>query len=206
MGKLSDQEAGRILRKARIPLVKQFLARTESQAVSFSRSLGFPVVMKVSSPDIIHKTEKGGVFLDIRNENEALRIFRKIKNKFKGPVLIQEQVSGIEVIVGSKIDPTFGPVIMFGLGGILVEVLRDVAFRLVPIARKDAREMVQEVRGFPILKGVRGQKPINFKKLEDFLLRASKMVVENPRIKELDINPVFANSKGALAADVRILV
>jgi acetyl-CoA synthetase (ADP-forming) len=205
MRKLGDRETEKILGKAGIPTVRQFIARTEKEAVSFSKKLGFPVVMKVSSGRIVHKTDAGGVFLGIENKKEAAETFNKIKKRFKSPVLIQEQVSGIEAIVGSRKDPAFGPVIMFGLGGVFVEVLKDVAFRLVPIGRKDAREMVQEIRGYPVLEGIRGRKRINFRALENFLLGVSGMIEKNPQIKELDMNPVFLAER-AVAADVRILV
>lgn len=213
MRKLDDPQTEKLLKKYAIPVVKQFLAKNEKQAVQQAKKLGFPVVMKISSPDIIHKTESKGIVLGVR-EKEVISTFKKIikntraykrKARIEG-ILIQEQVKGREVIVGSKIDLSFGPVLMFGLGGIFVEVLKDVSFRLIPIERADAKEMIQEIKGYPILKGVRGEKPIHFKKLEDFLLKVSRMIQKTPRIQELDINPLFVNAKEALAADVRVLV
>jgi len=213
MKKLGFAETEKLLKRFQIPVASQFLVKNEFKALDCAKKLGFPVALKLSSPDIIHKTEVKGVFLNLKNEKELsiafhsiLKNARKLKKASIEGVLIQKQLKGREVIVGSKLDPAFGPVIMFGLGGIFVEVLKDVTFRLVPIQRKDAREMLQEIKGFPILKRVRGEKSISFEKMEDFLLKVSKMIEKNPRIKELDINPAFAGEKSCLAADVRILV
>ncbi|MBL7160417.1 MAG: acetate--CoA ligase family protein [Candidatus Aenigmarchaeota archaeon] len=214
MKMLSPGQTSALLKKHNIPAVKQFLAVSEKHAVTFAKRLGFPVVMKISSPEIIHKTDSKGVLTGVSNEKEVSSAYETIlKNAKKhnpkariDGVLVQQQLEGREVIIGAKQDPQFGPVLMFGLGGIFVEVLKDVSFRLIPIQQKDAREMISEIKGYPLLAGIRGEKPINFKKLESALLAVSKLVEKTPKIKELDINPLFASPNGAWAADVRILI
>jgi acyl-CoA synthetase (NDP forming) len=220
MKKLSERENEALLRRYRIPFPKHVFAKNEAAAVKSTRALGFPVVMKVSSPDIIHKTEARCVILNIRDTNSLRAAYRQIirnARKYKprarilGVAVFQMIPRGTrEVIIGSKQDPQFGPVLMFGLGGIFVEVLKDVSFRLVPLERRDAREMVREIRSFKILEGVRGQKPVNFRLLEDTIMKVSKMVRDNTgkgrKIQELDINPLFIDEKRVWAADVRILI
>lgn len=216
MKKLSDSETRKIMKKFGIPFVKQVLTKTEEHAVLHAKKIGFPVVLKVSSPDILHKTDVGGVVLDIGNTEELQDAYRKMMKRVKKKkpraridgVLVQEMVprDSRELIIGGRRDPQFGPVIMFGLGGVWVEALKDVSFRLIPISRKDAREMIREIRGHSILEGMRGQKPVDFKLLEDCLLRVSKMLWKNKKIQELDINPLFINDKKAIAVDARIVV
>jgi acyl-CoA synthetase (NDP forming) len=215
MRKLPDSEALRLAKRYRIPLARTFLARNEKQAALFARKLKYPVCLKVASPDIVHKVDCGGVILGIQDEKALKEGYQQIlkdcrkkspKAKIEG-VLVQEMASGeTELIIGSKTDPQFGPVVMFGLGGIFVEVMKDVAFRLAPIERKDAQEMMREIKGFKILQGVRGRKPANLRAIEDLLLSVSKVAWANKRIKELDLNPVFAGEKRALAVDLRIMV
>ncbi len=211
MRKLGYADSEKLLKRFRIPSLKGGLATNEEQAASLARKLGYPVALKVSSPQIIHKTEMGGVLPDVRDESELRKGFRQIlarARRVKGAslegVIVQERGSGREVIVGSRQDPAFGPVLMFGLGGIFVEVLKDVSFRLIPLERKDAREMIKELRGRAILEGVRGEEPVDFRKLEDFLLSVSRMV-QRSRLRELDINPAFASPEGVRAADVKVL-
>ena len=220
MKKLPDRETELLLRRYRIPFPRRILARTEGAAVKAAARVGFPAVMKVSSPDIIHKTEAKCVIVSIGDPGAARAAWRQIlRNARKHKP--RARVSGVdvfqmvppgtrEVIIGSMQDPQFGPVLMFGLGGIFVEVLRDVSFRVIPLERKDAREMIKEIRGYKILEGVRGQKPVNFRALEDAIMRVSRMVWDNTgkgrRIRELDINPLFIDQKRVWAADVRVLV
>ncbi len=216
MVKLTDAETERLVRKWKIPHVKQVMAKSPAQAAKAGERLGWPVAMKISSPDIIHKTDIGGLVLNIGSGKDAesaygriLKNAKKVRGAKINGVLVQEMVTGKEVrevIIGSKQDATFGPVLMFGLGGVFVEVMKDVSFRLVPVTRSDAREMIEEIRSYPILAGSRGQKPVNFRALEDCMLAVSRMVHGEKRIKELDINPLFVDQKRAVAADVRILV
>ena len=213
--KLTEFETKKILKKYGIPVTKEYLAKTPEEAKEFAEKIGYPVALKIQSPDILHKTEAGGVLLNLKNGEEVLKGFDKIMKsarrhnrnaKILG-ILVQEMVKdGHQCIVGSKKDPQFGPVIMFGLGGIFVEVFKDVSFRIIPIERKDAKEMISEIKGYEILKGVRGQKPVNFRSLEDTLLKVSKMVWKEKNIEELDINPLFVSEKGTKAADARMVI
>lgn len=218
--KISERETGLILKRYGIPFPKQSLAKSEKAAMDAARRIGFPVVMKVSSPDIIHKTEARCVIVNVRDSAACLGAYKQIiknarkhnpKARVDGVSVMQMIPEGTrEVIIGSKQDPQFGPVLMFGLGGIFVEVLKDVSFRIVPLERSDAREMVREIRGFKILEGVRGQGPVNFRLLEDTIMKVSRLVWDNSGrgkgIQELDINPLFIDEKKVWAADVRILV
>ena len=216
MRMLSQRETDRLLTRFSIPSPKQALAKSEQEAATLSRRMGFPVVMKVSSPDIIHKTDANCVIVNIKDSTAAMAAYKQIgknarkhkpKAKVDGVAVFEMVPSGTrEVIIGAKQDPQFGPVLMFGLGGILVEVLKDVSFRLVPLTKKDAKEMVREIRGFRILEGVRGKGPVDFEKLESTILKVSRLVEANKRIKELDINPLFIDENRVWAADVRILV
>ena len=214
MKRLTEFEAKKVLKKYGIPITKEFLAKIPGDAKKYAKKIGYPVAMKIQSPDMLHKTDVGGVALNIKNEEELLKAFERImknakKHDSKAKILgivIQEMVSADrKCIVGSNNDLQFGPVIMFGLGGIFVEVLKDVSFRIIPIERKDAKEMISEIKTYEILKGVRGQKPINFRALEDTLLKVSKMVWKE-KIDELDINPLFVDEKGVKAADARIII
>jgi len=177
--------------------------------------MGFPVVLKIVSPDIIHKSDAGGVKLDLKNSAQAGRAYGEIlssirqkypKAKIDGISVQKMARPGVEVIIGMSKDPQFGPVLMFGLGGILVEVLKDVSFRLVPVTKRDATEMIKEIKGYPLLEGYRGQEPANIPFLEELIVKVSQFIEKNPQIKELDLNPIFAYKDGALAVDARIIL
>jgi acyl-CoA synthetase (NDP forming) len=191
------------------------LAPTARDAVAAADRLGYPVVLKIVSPDIAHKSDAGGVKVGPNSASEVEVAFEEIMDAVKARqpdariegVAVQKMApQGTEVIVGMSKDPQFGPVMMFGLGGIFVEVLKDVSFRIVPIERRDAREMIEEIKAFPVLQGVRGQDPADIGALEDLLLKLSEFVEANPQVEELDLNPVFAYKDGALAVDARIVV
>ncbi len=212
---LTEVESKEILKEAGIAITEIRLARTRDEAVSAAKELGFPVVVKVVSPDVLHKTDSGGVKLDLKTEKAVGKAFDDImaamkKNQPKARidgVAVQKMARpGVEVIIGMSKDPQFGPVLMFGLGGILVEVLKDVSFRIVPLVERDAREMIHEIKGYPVLEGYRGQEPANVGVLEDYLLKVSRFVDKRPEIKELDINPVFAYKDGAVAVDARVIL
>jgi len=211
MKKMGDLEACALVKRYGLKLPKQALAGNSKQAVAAARKIGYPVSVKVASVDIVHKTEAGGLALNLKSDREVEKAFGRImkscrkKARVDG-VLVQEHLEGQEVIIGSKVDETFGPVVMFGLGGIFVEVLKDVSFRLAPITKKEAREMISEIKGYSLLKGVRGRKPVDMKALEDTLVAVSRLASKEKRVKELDINPLFATDRAAVASDVRILV
>jgi acetate---CoA ligase (ADP-forming) subunit beta len=212
---LNEVEAKDLLQKAGIPVVETRLARTKKEAVSISREMGFPVAMKIISPDISHKSDIGGVKLGLNNLTQVGNAYSEIISSViqKMPQARIEGVSvqkmarpGVELIIGMNQDPQFGPVLMFGLGGILVEVLKDVSFRLVPITLRDAAEMVREIKGFALLQGYRGQEPVNIPNLEELLVKVSNFIEKNPQIKELDLNPLFAYKDSIIAVDARIVL
>jgi acyl-CoA synthetase (NDP forming) len=212
---LTEYEAREVLSYYDIPVVKGEIVKSLEGAKKFVEKVGYPVVMKVVSRQIIHKTEVGGVVLNIRNDKELYQAYHGIiknvekkapKAKIDG-FFIQEMLpNDREVIVGGKKDPTFGQTIAFGMGGVFVEVLEDVSFRVVPITRQDTIEMLKEIKALKILKGYRGKPPVDFEALVNILLKTSKMLESNPEIKELDINPIFALPERAVAGDARIIV
>lgn len=213
---LTEIEAKKWLQEAGIiKVVETVEARSKKEAVETSKKLGFPVVLKVLSPEISHKSDAGGVKIGLKSasqvESAYTEIMNSVKQKEPGARILGVSVQkmarpGIEVIIGMSKDPQFGPVLMFGLGGVFVEVLKDVAFRIVPLVRRDASEMISEIKGFPILKGYRGQEPANIPLLENTLLKLSEFVDANPEIKELDLNPIFAYKDDAVAVDARIIL
>jgi acyl-CoA synthetase (NDP forming) len=212
---LTEVESKELLKKAGIPVVEAKLARSKKEAISISKEMGFPVVLKINSPDVVHKSDSGGVKLGLANATQVGKAYSEIISSVKQAypeaqihgVSVQPMASpGVEVIVGISKDPQFGPVIMFGLGGILVEVLKDISFRIVPVTERDAREMIREIKGYPILEGYRGQKPASIPALEKLIVKVSQFIEKNPQIKELDLNPIFAYPDKAVAVDARIIL
>ena len=179
-------------------------------AVEMSRSLGYPVVLKIVSPDVVHKTDSGGVKLNLRNDEDVREAYRDILSRFKNEKIIGVSVqkmapAGIEAIVGVTRDESFGPVLMFGLGGIFAEVLKDVTFRVLPITEDSSTEMIEEIKGYSLLKGYRGQS-VDIPALKELLLKVSNLAIMHPEIRELDLNPVLLYPSGYLAVDARIFV
>jgi len=202
--KISDEKAFDMIRRY-VPTAKYIFCKKEDDLTKVIKRIGFPMVMKVSG-DVVHKTDIGGVIININSLEQAKESFEKLM-KIKGAekILIQEQLDGTEMIIGSKYDPQFGSVVTIGFGGIYTEVLKDVSFRVCPISMRDAQEMVRELKGFEILKGVRGKKAANFLELYNILIKICRLSVSR-KIKEMDINPLFVDDKGAKAADVRIII
>ncbi|MBI5884472.1 acetate--CoA ligase family protein [archaeon] len=211
---LSFNETKKLLGKYRIELLESLLVKNPAELEKALRKgkLKFPLALKVQSKDIIHKTEAKGVKLGVKNEKEALQAFKEIienakvfnpKARIQG-VLVQEMKQGKEVIIGGKIDETFGPIILFGSGGILVELLHDSSIRICPINKTEAGEMIKEIKGFKLLNGFRGEPQVNFKALEELLLSTSNLLMHE-KIKELDFNPVIVNEKNAWIADARVI-
>lgn len=212
---LLEEEGQEVLRAYGFPVPKSILATKDKEAIQAAKKIGFPVVMKIASPQIIHKSDAGGVKVGLKNPQEVKIAFKEIiknakkydkKAIIKG-VLVQEMVKGgKETIIGSKLELGFGPVVMFGMGGIYVEVLKDVTFRLAPITDKESDEMISSIKTTKLLQGVRGEKPSDIKKLSECIQRLSQLVSDFKEIKELDMNPVlvFENGKGCKAVDVRI--
>jgi acetate---CoA ligase (ADP-forming) subunit beta len=212
---LNEVEAKAILQEAGIPATAATLATSRDESIHQADAMGYPVVLKVVSADIAHKSDAGGVQLNLQDSDAVGRAFDTIMAnareaapgaRIDGVSVQQMAKPGTEVIVGMTTDPQFGPVMMFGLGGIMVEVLKDVAFRLIPLTEKDARQMIDEIRGKPVLDGVRGQPPADVAALRATILKVSQFVEQHPEIRELDLNPVFAYPDGALAVDARIVV
>ena len=191
------------------------LAESADSASEIAQKQGFPVALKVSSPDIVHKSDAGGVQLNLDTpeavEKAYGELLAKVKNSFPqakidGVLVNKMAPAGQEVIIGMNRDPQFGPIILFGLGGVLVEIFRDVALRHPPLSREDALEMIQQIKGYPVLAGYRGQPPVDMKALADCLMAVAQLAEENPHIVEIDLNPVFAYPQSALVADARIII
>src|ERR1700727_224232 len=198
-----------------IPVPKEGVAKSAAEAAKMASSMGFPVVMKIVSPDILHKTEAGGVVVGVKTAEDAERTYDtilanakkyKADAKIEGIQIQQMLAGGTEVIVGSITDGSFGKLVAFGLGGVLVEVLKDVTFRLAPATKDDALSMLDGIQAHEMLRGVRGGDPVNREALADVIVKVSQLVSDFPEIVELDLNPVFATKKDAIAADVRIVV
>ena len=194
---------------------KQGLAKTSTEAVKLAGRFGFPVVLKIVSDDILHKTEAGGVITGVGSAAEVRRSFDELiknakryrKNAAIQGVQVQQMLKGgQEVMVGAVTDPSFGKLIAFGLGGVLVEVIKDITFRLAPVGKKDAMSMLDSVGASEVLRGVRGQKGVDRAALADIICKVSKLVNDFPEIHEVDLNPIFATEKGAHAVDVRIVL
>jgi acyl-CoA synthetase (NDP forming) len=212
---LTEIEAKQVISDTGIKVVATRLAKTLKEAVAISREIGFPLVLKIASPDIIHKTDAGGVKVGLKSIAEVKKAYAEImasarqkypQAKIEGVSVQTMAKPGIEIIIGMYKDDQFGPVIMFGLGGIFVEVLKDVSFRLIPIVKRDAEEMIKEIKGYALLNGYRGQEPASLPALVDILLKVSTLVERTPEIKEIDLNPVFAYKDSAVAVDARIVL
>lgn len=204
-----------ILASYNIPIPPAYLVKNVEKAVECARKIGFPVVLKVVSPQIIHKSEAGGVITNIDVETKLRKAFHKIlenirkydpQAKIEGIYLQKMLPPAREVIIGTVKDKQFGPVIMFGLGGIFVEVFKDVVFRAAPIDKKEAREMIDEIKGLAILQGVRGEKSIDFTSLSEAIANTSQLAVDFPQIEQLDINPICLYPENIYALDARIIL
>ncbi|MCK4273469.1 MAG: acetate--CoA ligase family protein [Dehalococcoidales bacterium] len=212
---LTEVESKELLGQSGISVIDTGLAASRSEAVAISQQLGFPVVLKIASPDIVHKSDAGGVRLELENPGQVERaydeILRDTVQKHPGAsvqgVSVQKMATpGVEVIIGMSQDVQFGPVLMFGLGGVWVEILEDVSLRVIPVTRRDVREMVKEIKGYRMLTGYRGLPPVDESKLEDMLLAVADFATQYPMVKELDLNPVIAYSDRAIVVDARVVL
>ena len=212
---LLEEEGQEVLRAYGLPLPKSSLAKTENDAVKIAKKIGYPVVMKIASPQIIHKSDAGGVKVNLTNDQDLKSAFKEIvanakkynkKAEIKGVLIVEMVKGGKEMIIGSKLEPGMGPVIMLGMGGIYVEVLKDVTFKLAPITDKEADDMISSIKMKKILEGVRGEKPSDKSKLSECIQKLSQLVTDFSEIKELDMNPVLVmeKGKGCKILDVRI--
>jgi acyl-CoA synthetase (NDP forming) len=212
---LSEIEAKEILHDAGIPVARAVLATTADEARTAADKAGFPVVLKIVSPDISHKSDVGGVKVGLENGDDVAAAFDEIIKNATGAepdaqiqgIAVQPMApDGTEVIIGMTTDAQFGPVMMFGLGGIMVEVMKDVTFRVVPLAERDVTQMIDEIKGKAILEGVRGQPPGDKAAIAQAILRVSEFVEANPDVQELDLNPVLVYPDGIIAVDARIVL
>ncbi len=208
---LTEYEAKDFLGKLGLLVTKQILADTKDAAVKAAKEIGFPVVMKLMAEDVVHKSDVGAVKLDIKNEGEVETTFEelmKIPSNSKKQVSIQEMASKpiAELIVGTLQDPQFGPAIMFGIGGILVEIMKDVSFRICPITKFDADEMIHEIKAFQLLDGFRGAPKADLKALKSLLKTVSEISMDHLDIDQMDLNPVFIYKDGLKIVDARIIL
>jgi acyl-CoA synthetase (NDP forming) len=212
---LTETESKQILQDLGIATTLGHLATSAEEAIRAATSIGFPVVLKISSPDIVHKSDIGGVQLHLQHAEAVREAYGAIMQnvtehapqaRVEGVTVQPMAKPGVEVIIGMSKDATFGPVLMFGLGGVLVEILKDVAFRIVPLHPRDAAEMIRDIKGLPLLQGYRGAPAADLAALEHILLTLSDFVAAAPQIKEIDLNPVYAYEHGALAVDARMLL
>lgn len=203
---LAEKEAEDLLEKEGFPVAKREVVYTEKELLKSAKKIGYPLVLKVHSKTIIHKSDVGGVKLDVRNEKEAKKAYKSII-KIKGAkgCLIQRFIPGDWFLIGLKKDDTFKHVLAFGMGGIYTEIIKDVVLRICPVSLKEIRNMMKETKSYKILKGARG-KELDIKKVEKLLQKTSNLAKKYPNIKELDINPLIVNEKEAVAVDVRIIM
>jgi succinyl-CoA synthetase beta subunit len=206
-------EALSFLQEEGFPVLKSLLAHNEDDAAKKALEIGLPVTLKPSSPDVIHKTETGGIRVSLRDEAEVRQAFREIVATFSSNypekrldgAMVQKQGSGLEVIVGMLRDAQFGPVLMFGLGGVFVEAMKDVTFRLIPIEKADAKDMMEELKGYDVLRNPRSGS-LDLPAVEKLLVDISTFIAHHQEVQEMDLNPVFVSSHGVQICDARMKV
>ena len=212
---LLETEAKAVCMEYGIPVTRFKLAKNEAEATKSADEIGYPVVLKIVSLDVIHKSDVGGVIVNLKDAKAVQSAYKQIMNNVKKHkpnarivgVLVQEMApQSTEVIVGATKDPQFGPTLMFGLGGIFVEILKDVTFRIAPVTEDEAREMITGVKAYPILRGYRNMPPADIEAIVKILLNSSRLVMEHQEIKELDLNPILVYEKGAKTVDARIIL
>jgi len=208
---LTEFESKELFQEIGIPVPAQKLTISKEETISAASEIGFPVVLKLMAEDVVHKSDTGAVKLNIKNKEEAEQAYddlMKIEAKSEKKISVQKMADEpiTELIIGMTTDPQFGPALMFGIGGILVELLEDVSFRIAPITEFDAKEMIHEIKGFPILDGYRGKPKADIDAIVDTLMKISDLVKKNEEIHEMDLNPVFIYEKGIVCVDARIIL
>ncbi|MFA5755380.1 MAG: acetate--CoA ligase family protein [Candidatus Paceibacterota bacterium] len=207
---LGFKETEIILSKYKIPFCKTEIFNSKEKALLFAQKIGFPVVLKVHGQRVFHKSELRGVKVGIENKEDFISSWDEMIKNVSGRniegLLVQEMVSGSEVAIGMKRDNQFGPVIMFGLGGIFIEIIKDFSLRIAPINLEESLEMIKEIKGFKILDGARGKEKVNIKQLAQILVNLSTLSIKEEKIKSIDFNPIIINKKRALATDFRIVI
>jgi acetyl-CoA synthetase (ADP-forming) len=207
---LSEYESKQVLASYQIPVTREELVDNEKDLLKATQEIGYPLVLKGCSSEITHKTEKGMIRVDIRNEEEAKAVFNEIMDNMDntdGAVLVQEMVKGVrELVVGLIRDPQFGPAVMFGLGGIFTEILKDISFRIAPLEKRDAMEMMRDIKGHKILDDVRGMEAVDLDTMADILINMGQIGLENEKIKEIDINPLIISGSKPVAVDALVVL
>ncbi|MHA1461079.1 MAG: acetate--CoA ligase family protein [Promethearchaeota archaeon] len=208
---LTEFESKKLLREIGISIPEQELATTKEETLAVAKKIGFPVVLKLMAEDIVHKSDTGAVKLNIKNEDETAQAYdelMKISSQSEKSISVQKMADEpiTELIIGMTTDAQFGPALMFGIGGILVELLEDVSFRIAPITEYDAREQIHEIKGFPILDGYRGKPKADIDAIVKTLLTISDLVTKHEEINDMDLNPVFIYEKGLICVDARIIL
>jgi acyl-CoA synthetase (NDP forming) len=207
---LSEYESKQALATYQIPVTREILVDDVKDLMAATKEIGYPVVLKACSSEIAHKTEKGLIRVDIRNDKEARAAFEEIMSKIAGAehgVLVQEMVKGQrELVIGLTRDVQFGPCVMFGLGGIFTEILKDISFRIAPIEKRDALEMMHDIKGYKILEAVRGMEAADLDMLADILVNVGQIGLEYEKVKEIDINPVIISGNKPVAVDALVVL
>lgn len=207
---LSFKETKNLLLKYKIPFCKTEIFNSRVKAWVYAKKIGFPIVLKVHGRTIFHKSDIGGVKTNINNEVDFYKAWEEMRENSElkniEGILVQEMVKGNELTIGMKRDGQFGPVLMFGLGGVFIEVLKDVAFRVAPVNKKEALSMIQEIKGYKLLQGYRNEEGVNINKLAAMLSNISKLSMKEEKIASVDFNPVMANKKSILVADFRLVI
>jgi succinyl-CoA synthetase beta subunit len=197
---LSFEETRNLLLKYKLPFCRTEIFNSKEKALAFAKQIGFPIVLKVHAQKIFHKSEIGGVRVNIKNEEEFIASWDEIEKNIQGKniegILVQEMVKGSEIAIGMKRDSQFGPVLMFGLGGIFIEIIKDVAFRIAPIS----------IEGFEVLNGARGKKKVDLEKIAGMIINLSNLSMKEEKIQTIDFNPVMVTDKQALITDFRIII
>jgi acyl-CoA synthetase (NDP forming) len=208
---LSEYESKQILSAYKIPVTKEMLATDKDSLLKATKEIGYPLVLKGCSADITHKTESGIIHIDIRNDDEANEAYKAIKagmnNNGEWAVLIQEMIKGKrELVAGMTRDPQFGPCVMFGLGGIFTEVLKDITFRMAPLSKQDAMDMICEIKAYKLLEPIRGMAAADLDMLSDILINLGQIGLENNDVKEIDINPIIISGNRPVAVDALVIL
>jgi len=208
---LTEFESKNLLKEIGIPIPEQELATTKEETLTVAKRIGFPIVLKLMAEDIVHKSDTGAVKLNIKNEDDTAQAYDELMNipsQSEKSISVQKMADEpiTELIIGMTTDAQFGPALMFGIGGILVELLEDVSFRIAPITEYDAREQIHEIKGFPILDGYRGKPKADIDAIVNTLLTISDLVTKYEEINEMDLNPVFIYEKGLICVDARIIL
>ncbi|MFW9999517.1 MAG: acetate--CoA ligase family protein [Candidatus Hodarchaeota archaeon] len=208
---LTEFESKELLQEIGIPIPSQKLTTSKEETLTAIEEIGFPIVLKLMAEDVVHKSDTGAVKLNLKTKEDAENAYNeliKIPSQKEKKISVQKMADEpiTELIIGMTTDPQFGPALMFGIGGILVELLEDVSFRIAPITEYDAKEMIHEIKGFPILDGYRGKPKADLDAIVQVLLKISDLVVEHEEINEMDLNPVFIYDKGLICVDARIIL